>query len=129
MEKVIRFAENLDMFKNLVLLYKNRNGDTFLGSSINGDKKKYIVLYKDSLPKDRDCIMGWNYLDDHSGNIYMVNNQYSEVSVDDFLAAHGIDKTWKDIDYVVVDDISEINERLSANTMANGEVRAYCMAR
>ena len=132
MEKVIRFNENLDMFKNLVLLYKNENGDTFLGSSINNNEKEngnYIVLYKESLPKDKDYIMGWNHLDDSSEKIYLVYNQHSEVAVDDFLAAHGLDKTWKDIDYVVVDSMNDINNRLLSDTLSNNEVRAYCTAR
>lgn len=134
MEKVIRFDENLDMFKNLVLLYKNEKGDTFLGSSINSndnqkDNKNYIVLYKESLPKDKDYIMGWNQLDDSSEKIYLVYNQHSEVAVDDFLAAHGVDKTWKDIDYVVLDSMNDINNRLMSDKLSNNEVRAYCTAR
>lgn len=130
MEKTLRFDGNLDMFKNLVLLYKDEKGDTFLGSSTNNEKginnlKNSIVLYKESLPKDKDYIMGWNYLDDHSDKIYLVYNEHSEVAVDDFLAAHSIEKTWKDLDYQVVDSINDINELLINESLSNNEVRVY----
>ena len=127
MEKVIRFDTNLDMFKNLVLLYKNDNGDTYLGSSMlkQDDKDNQIVLYKDSLPKDRDYLMGWNYLDDNCEKTYLVYNQNSEVAVDDFLAAHNVEKTWKDINYIVVDNLIEMNNRLKNEQLDKNEVKAY----
>ena len=126
MEKVLRFDGNLDMFKNIVLLYKDNNGDTYLGSNTHNETgvnnlKNYIILYKESLPKDKDYIMGWNYLDDHSDKIYLVYNEHSEVAVDDFLAAHNIDKTWKDINYNIVDSINDINNI----QLSNNEVKAY----
>lgn len=130
METIMRFDENLNMFKNLVLLYKNDKGETFIGSSTynkneKDNNKSHIVLYKDCLPEDKNYIMGWNYLDDHCEKIYLVNNQYSEVAVDDFLNAHHIDKTWKDISYTVVDSIAQINEILSTAKLANNEIKAY----
>lgn len=130
MKKTIKFENNLDMFKNIVLLYKDENGNTYLGSSSHnesGDKQhqNFVVLYKDCLPNDQDYISGWNYLDENSNNIYIVYNQYSEVAVDDFLYAHNTDKSWKDIDYTVVDNISEINKALTNIKLANNEVRAY----
>ena len=55
MEKVISFSENLDMFKHLVLLYKDEKGNTYLGSSSHNEKgsenrKNHIILYKEPLP-------------------------------------------------------------------------------
>lgn len=130
MEKVMSFSDNLDMFKNLVLLYKNDKGETYIGSSKydeNGqdNRKNYIVLYKDSLPKNQDYIEGWNYLDDHSEKIYLVYNEHSEVAVDDFLTVNKVDKTWKDIDYTVVDSVIDINEKIANADLQNNEVRAY----
>lgn len=130
MERIMRFDGNLDMFKNIVLLYKNDNGETFIGSSTNKENSindNHIVLYKDSLPQDRDYLMGWNYLDDNSEKIYFVSEQQSEVSIDDFLAAHRIEKTWKDIDYTVVDSLTEINDILKKNALSDNEVRAYAL--
>ena len=130
MTKVIRFDDSLDMFDHLVLLYKNEEGDTFIGSTSHNDKaddvhKNSIVLYKDPMPKDKDYIMGRNYLDDHSSKIYLVYNEHSEVAVDDFLAAHNIDKTWKNIEYQVVNSLNDVNDILKNDTLNNGEVRAY----
>ena len=130
MEKTVKFENNLDMFKNIVLLYKDENGNTYLGSSSHndiGDKdhKNFVVLYKESLPTDKDYISGWNYLDENSNDIYIVYNQYSEVAVDDFLYAHNTDKSWKDIDYTIVDSTSDINKTLSSIKLSNNEIRAY----
>lgn len=130
MEKTVKFENNLDMFKNIVLLYKDENGNTYLGSSSHndvGDKdhKNFVVLYKESLPKDKDYISGWNYLDENSNDIYIVYNPYSEVAVDDFLYAHNTDKSWKDIDYTIVDSTSDINKTLSSIKLSNNEIRAY----
>ena len=130
MKKTVKFENNLDMFKNIVLLYKDENGNTYLGSSSHndiGDKdhKNFVVLYKESLPKDKDYISGWNYLDENSNDIYIVYNPYSEVAVDDFLYAHNTDKSWKDIDYTIVENTSDINKTLSNIKLANNEIRAY----
>lgn len=130
MERVYRFDGNLDMFKNFVLVYKNDEGNMYLGSSTNNETgvdnlKNSIVLYKAAMPADKDFVMGWNYLDDHAEKIYLVYNEHSEVAVDDFLAAHNISKTRKDIDYIVVDSINDINSILSSNPLKNNEVRAY----
>ena len=125
MEKTMRFDGNLDMFNNIVLLYKNDNGDTYLGASANMVKDNYIILYKNSLPKDTDYLSGWNYLDDHCEKTYLVYNDHSEVAVDDFLAAHNVDKTWKDLEYTVVDNTMKMNEILSNVQLSNNEVQAY----
>lgn len=129
MEKILRFDGNLDMFKNIVLLYKNEKGETFLGSTMHNENaaenhKNCIVLYKEALPQDRDYVMGWNYLDDHSLKQYLVFNDRVEVAVDDFLVVHNIDKTWQDIDYVVVDNSSEINNKLTHIQLSNQQVYA-----
>ena len=127
MEKVMRFDDNLNMFKNIILLYKDNNGDIYLGSSdnSNSENKNHIILYKESLPKDKDYLTGWNYLDDNSEKIYFVYNEHSEVAVDDFLAAHNVDKTWKDIDYRIVDSVKDINNKLTNEKLSNNEIRAY----
>ena len=130
MEKIMRFDGNLDMFRNIVLLYKNEEGNTYIGSSScnnasDNNYKNHIVLYKDSMPKDKDYIDGWNYLDDHCSKTYIVFNQFMEVTVDDFMAAHNINKTWKDIDYNIVDSINDVSDRLSSSGLENNEVRAY----
>lgn len=130
MEKVISFNKNLDMFKRIVLVYKNEEGKTFIGSSFHDTNSEtnfnnYIVLYKDALPSELDCFDGWNFLDDNSDNIYLVPIKHSEVAVDDFLVAHHINKTWKDLDYNVVNNITEINTEVNTNALQNNEVRAY----
>ena len=132
MEKTVRFDDNLDMFENIVLLYKDENGDTYLGSaSYNGNepetRRNRIVLYKNHLPKDQDYLTGWNYLDDNSDKIYLVYNEHSDVGVDDFLAAHSIAKTWKDIEYRIVDGMCGIAEALSGCRMADNEVLAFAV--
>lgn len=123
--ETVRFNDNLDMFNSIVLLYKNEKGETYLGSSSNLEKDNYIVLYKNSLPKDVDYLSGWNYLDDHCEKTYLVYNDHSEVAVDDFLAAHNVNKTWKDLEYRVCDDSMQVNEILSNVQLSNNEVQAY----
>lgn len=123
--ETVRFNDNLDMFNSIVLLYKNEKGETYLGSSSNLEKDNYIVLYKNSLPKDIDYLSGWNYLDDHCEKTYLVYNDHSEVAVDDFLAAHNVNKTWKDLEYRVCDDSMQVNEILSNVQLSNNEVQAY----
>ena len=123
--ETVRFNDNLDMFNSIVLLYKNEKGETYLGSSSNLEKDNYIVLYKNSLPKDIDYLSGWNYLDDHCEKTYLVYNDHSEVAVDDFLAAHNVNKTWKDLEYRVCDDSMQVNEILSNAQLSNNEVQAY----
>ena len=130
MEKVMRFDGNLDMFRNIVLLYKNEEGNTYIGSSSSNntsdkDHKNHIVLYKDSMPKDKDYIAGWNYLDDNCSKTYIVFNQFMEVAVDDFMAAHNINKTWKDIDYNIVDSLNDVSDSLMSSQLKKNEVRAY----
>lgn len=130
MERIVSIRDNLDMFKSLVLLYKNENGDTFIGSSSNDENgkenhKSRIVLYKDALPKDTDYITGWNFLDDNSEKIYIVYNEHTEVAVDDFLVANHVDKSWKDIDYTVVDSFSELNVRLASESLSNNQIKAF----
>ena len=123
--ETVRFNDNLDMFNSIVLLYKNEKGETYLGSSSSLEKDNYIVLYKNSLPKDVDYLSGWNYLDDHCEKTYLVYNDHSEVAVDDFLAAHNVNKTWKDLEYRVCDDSMQVNEILSNVQLSNNEVQAY----
>ena len=50
-----------------------------------------------------------------------------ETGIDDFLAAHQIDKTWKDIDYIVIDNFTEIDDLLEENPLNQNEVRAYAI--
>ena len=129
MEKVVRFDESLDIFKNIVLLYKDENENTYLGSTISNEEvgheaKNYIVLYKDALPKDSDYIAGWNYLDDHSSKKYLVYNDLLSVAVDDFLAAHNVDKTWKDVAYETVDSSMDMNQKLAKLSLEPNQVYA-----
>ena len=123
--ETVRFNDNLDMFNSIVLLYKNEKGETYIGASSNMEKDNYIVLYKNSLPKNVDYLSGWNYLDDHCEKTYLVYNDHSEVAVDDFLAAHNVNKTWKDLEYKVCDNTIKVNEILSNVQLSNNEVQAY----
>ena len=132
METVYKFEDRLNEFQNLVLVYKDGEEDSYIGSSsFYGGKDPHhqilSILYKDPLPLDRDVMMGWNYLDDHSPFIYLVYTDKMETGVDDFLAAHQIDKTWKDINYNVIDNYTEIDDILLDNPLNKNEVRAYAI--
>ncbi|MBR2825025.1 MAG: hypothetical protein IKE51_01990 [Solobacterium sp.] len=132
METVYKFDEGLKGFQNIVLFYKDKDDDSYIGTSSfyggsDPNKQTLSILYKDPLPNDRDAIMGWNYLDDHSPYIYLVYTDVMETAVDDFMAAHQIDKTWKDIDYNVIENYTEIDDILNENPLNKNEVRAYAI--
>ena len=132
METVYKFNDHLNAFQNLVLFYRDDKDDCYIGSSSfyggsDPNRQNLSILYKEPLPTDRDPIMGWNYLDDNSPFIYLVYTNLMETAVDDFLAAHNIDKTWKDIEYKVIDNYTEIDDVLESYPLNKNEVRAYAI--
>lgn len=128
----IRFDQGLSAFQNIILLFREDDDTLYIGNtSFYGGRvpeRQYLsLLYKDPLPKDRDVILGWNYLDDNSPNIYISYSSEMSTAVDDFLFSHGVDNDWKSIEYTLVDNFTDIPKELAKNPIKIGEVKAYAI--
>ena len=100
----IRFEKDLSEFQSIVMLYRDEENNVYIGNtSFYGgsipERQCLNILYKDPLPKDRDVMSGWNYLDDTSPKIYLSYCTDMETAVEDFMYAHGLERNWRSIDY------------------------------
>ncbi len=129
MSKVIRFESSLDIFQNIVLLYRNDEGKLYIGNVYyyNGQgKNDYLGIFcKDPLPEDKGIIMGWNWLDDNSPYITMVPESDMETGVEDFMFANGRAGQWNSVDYHVVNSYGEIDEYVEKHPIAKGEIAGF----
>lgn len=128
MEK-IHFTEDLSMFQNIVTLYRENNGNVFIGNTYfyNGRNKYMSVMYKEPLPQNMGIIAGWNYLDDNSPTVTLVPENFMETGIEDFLYAHGKEKNWHSIEYILINDYTELEKDLISNPIKFNEVRAYAI--
>ncbi len=128
----ISFEQDLSGFQNIILLYRDENNNVFIGNtSFYGgsiSERQYLsLLYKDALPKDRDVISGWNYLDDTSPNIYISYSSEMTTAVEDFMYSHGLEKNWRSIQYTLIDNYTDISKAIKSDPIKVGEVKAYAM--
>jgi len=111
MAQTILFNDQLDS-TDTVLIYRDEAGDYYLGHAFfyNGRDSKYLLfMYKEVLPlTNKDLMAAWNYLDDNSVNIAIVNEPSNQMAVEDFLYSHGLEKSWKHIQYRSVSDYMEL---------------------
>lgn len=125
MSESIRFESNLDVFQNVVMLYKDVEGKYYIGNTwfYNKAGNDYMsVMYHEPLPKDKDLIEGWNWLDDNDPRVTLVPEKSMETGVEDFLYAHGKEKDWKSVKYNVIKNYSDIEKYLNKNPLNVDEV-------
>lgn len=129
MEEVFKFDNNLSVFQNVIVLYKDEAGKRYIGNVYyyngRGGKDYLGVFCKDALPENLGVIMGWNWLDDNSPNIILVPEDTMETGVEDFLFAHGKERKWNSVEYHVIDSFGDIDEYEEKNPLKNGEVIGF----
>ncbi len=128
----ICFEQDLSGFQNIILLYRDEQENVYIGNtSFYGGKvpeRQYLsLLYKDALPKDRDIISGWNYLDDNSPNIYISYSSEMTTAVEDFMYSHGLQRNWRTITYTLIENYVDISKAIKDDPIKVGEVKAYAM--
>ena len=128
----IRFEKDLSEFQSIVMLYRDEENNAYIGNiSFYGgsipERQCLNILYKDPLPKDRDVMSGWNYLDDTSPKIYLSYCTDMETAVEDFMYAHGLERNWRSIDYILIDNFTDITDALLDSPIKKGEVKAFAM--
>jgi len=130
MSDVIRFDENPEIFQNIVLFYRADNGKFHIGSTNyyngRGVADDWLsVLYEEPLPEENGIIMGWNWLDDNSALINLVPTDKAATGIEDFLYAHGLERDWKSIDYVVIRSYPDIEKYFETNTLDKGSAIGF----
>lgn len=130
MSEIITFSEDLDMFQNIIILYMDENGDRYIGNTSyyngRGNACDYLsVMYRDKLPADMEVVQGWNWLDDNSARIALIPEESMRVGVEDFLAARGLVKDWKTLDYHVIEDYTGIHQYFSRNPLKPGQIIGF----
>lgn len=133
MQEVVKFGDSLKMFQNIVLLYRNKEGRTFIGNVYFYDSRgrmDYLaVLCKDPLPEEEGLMMGWNWLDDNSPHINLVPEESMETGVEDFLYANGLTRDWKSVDYYVIPDFTALEPYLEEHPLEDGGCIAFGILR
>lgn len=125
MSESIRFEASLDVFQNVVMLYKDKEGQMFIGNTwfYNKAGNDYMsVMYHTPLPKNMSLMDGWNWLDDNDPRVTLVPEKSMETGVEDFLFAHGKDADWKSVSYSVINSYTDIEKFLNKNKLGNDEV-------
>ena len=89
MSESISFSESLDVFQNVVMLYKDKDGNLFIGNTwfYNKAGHDYMsVMYHLPLPEDKGVMEGWNWLDDNDPRVTLVPETSMEtgIAVSDF---------------------------------------------
>ena len=77
MSTVVRFEEKLDVFQNIVVLYRDESGKLFIGNTCfyngRGHAEDWMTfMYEEALPEENGILLGWNWLDDNSPHVTLV---------------------------------------------------------
>lgn len=118
MSESISFSESLDVFQNVVMLYKDKDGNLFIGNTwfYNKAGHDYMsVMYHLPLPEDKGVMEGWNWLDDNDPRVTLVPETSMETGIEDFLFAHVHERDWKSVTYNVINSYADIEKFLSKN--------------
>ena len=134
MNTIMKFEDTLDVFQNIVTLYRNEEGKLFIGSTFyyngRGNADDWMsVLYKDAMPEEEGLLMGWNKLDDCSPNIFLVPEADAGTGVEDFLYAHGLERNWKSVEYHVVNSFMDMDAWCGKNRIEKGTAVAFGIRR
>ncbi len=125
MSESIRFDESLDVFQNVVMLYRNSEDELFIGNTwfYNKAGHDYMsVMYHLQIPNKMSVIEGWNWLDDNDPRVTLVPETSMETGIEDFLFAHGHDRDWKSVTYSVINSYADIEKYLKKNPIKKDEV-------
>ncbi len=125
MSESIRFDESLDVFQNVVMLYRNNDSELFIGNTwfYNKAGHDYMsVMYHLPIPDTMSVIEGWNWLDDNDPRVTLVPETSMETGVEDFLFAHGHEKDWKTVTYNVINSYADIEKYLKKNPIGKDQV-------
>lgn len=125
MSESIRFDQSLDVFQNVVMLYKDGEDNLFIGNTwyYNKAGNDYMsVMYHLPVPKTMSVMEGWNWLDDNDPRVTLVPETTMETGVEDFLFAHGHDRDWKTVTYHVINSYADIEKFLKKNPLHDDEV-------
>lgn len=129
MAETIRFDDNLSVFQNVIMLYRDEEGKLYIGNTWfynrPGDNDYMSVMYKEALPANMGVIEGWNWLDDNDPRVTLVPEKTMEMGVEDFLYAHGKEKNWKTVTYHVIESYPEIEFFLKSHPLENGKTVGF----
>ena len=128
MGESISFSNSLDVFQNVVIVYRDEQNHLYIGNTwfYNRAGHDYMsVMYHLPVPKDMDLMDGWNWLDDNDPRVTLVPEITMEMGVEDFLFAHGHDRDWKSVTYTVIDSYADIEKYLKKNPLKAGEVTGF----
>ena len=133
MAELVQFMESPSIFHSIALFYKDEYQKVHIGFTYFYDGRGVAddwlsILYKDPLPdKAESVIMGWNWLDDNSAQIYLIPTDKPETGIEDFLYGNGLEKDWKSISYVAVKSYPEIEEYLQEHPLETCTAIAFGM--
>ncbi len=129
MKTVMSFKDSLDVFRNIITLYRDEEGKLFVGSTFrcgNGKNDEWMsVFHKAPIDENEGLIIGWNTLDDYYPSMRVLPEDHPETGVEDFFYAHGNGRDWKSVDYNIVDSFSEIETYCKQNPIRNGSGAAF----
>ena len=130
MTTVMKFDEKLDIFQNIVVLYRNVNDELFIGNTYyyNGrgiGPDWMSVMYAEAMPEEKGILLGWNWLDENSPRVTLVPEVAAETGVEDFLYAHGLEHNWRSIDYVIVNNYQDIEAYCREHKLQKGHAIAF----
>ncbi len=134
MTSTLKFEDSLDAFQNIVTLYRSESGNLYIGNTFfyngRGVADDWMsVMYKDPLPEENGILSGWNWMDDNSPFVTLVPEENAETAVEDFMYAHGAERSWKDLPYHVIKNYAEIEAYLKHNPLAKGNAEAFGILR
>ncbi len=132
MNTVIKFRDSLDEFRNIVMLYRDENGQLFVGNTFSTSGKNHTrdwmsALHKEPVPEEDGLINGWNQLDDNLASMKLIPEENAETGVEDFLYSHDAGMSWKAVDYNVVHTYAEIADWYRRNPLKNGTAAAFAI--
>ncbi len=129
MSEVVSFEDDLNIFQNVVMLYRDENSRLYIGNTYyyngRGNLDYMSVMYKEELPEEKGIMMGWNYLDDNSARVTLVPTDSMCTGVEDFLYAHGKLKDWKSVEYHTVNDYQEIERYVKSHPIKAGQAIGF----
>ena len=126
----IKFADTLNMFSNIILLYRDNRGELHIGnieySKGNASGENWVsTMYEDALPEDDTVVAGWNELDKRKGRVEITPRSSAEAGVEAFMSTYGIEGTWRDPLYYVIKSYPDIDKYTAVNKLEMKELVAF----
>ena len=109
------------------MLYKDEKEQTHLAHSFyynwRGNAKYLLFLYKEPLNNEKNILDGWNYLDDNSYNIVVIDEEI----LNDFSYGFETNQQLKDIQFLDIEKFNEIDIYLNKKPLVKNQVMAFVM--